>query len=274
VAGSLITDSISQGMVSQLRKNRSGVARGLATVGSGLRITKAADDAAGRGVAEKIEANHRSNRMAIRNANDGLSLLSTAEGAGREVQEILKRMRELAVQASSEVLATTERQYLDVEWRTHEKELDRLANTTEFNGKKIANRQLKFRVQVGAGATANDRITISGLDLRKSNLIGTTPAKPLGTLSNARGSLQRIDLWRDKLNKQMSTLGAQVNRLESAIGNLEQTVESGQAAHSRIVDTDFAQETATLAKNQIMQQASVAALSQRKIQRSALGSLL
>lgn len=232
-------------------------------ISSGLRINKAADDAAGLGMAENLDAQGRSLRQASRNANDGVSVLEVAEGATGEVANIIKRMRELAVQSSSETLDNTERAYIDDEFEQLAGEVDRIAQVTEFNGVKVSDGSItQLDVQVGANNSANDRITLSLGDLRATVLGIDATSIDLATSGGAQAALTVLDGALDDVNGYRSKMGASQNRLESALRNLGTYSESIQGAESRIRDADYAYETAQMSKLQIMQQAGVAVLGQ------------
>jgi flagellin len=271
---------INNNMASQMaQRTLSNTNRSLGTsferVSSGLRINSAADDAAGFGVAENLEAQSRSATVAIRNTNDGVSVVQTAEGATSEVGNILKRMRELAVQSSSEVLATTERAYIQDEFAQLTSEVDRIANVTEFNGKKLTNNSSStLAVQVGVNNSANDRISITLGDLTSSTLGVKTSAMSMNTVASARTAITSLDSALNTVNGYHSDYGAAENRLGSALQNVEVYRENLVSAESQIRDADFAFETAELSKNQIMQQAGLSVLAQAKVANQGVLSLL
>jgi len=232
-------------------------------VSSGLRVNSAADDAAGLGVAENLEAASRSARVAMRNTNDGISVVQTAEGATSEVGNILKRMRELAVQSSSETLESTERAYVQDEYSSLASEVDRIAQVTEFNGLKLTNNSnTSLAVQVGVNNTSNDRISITMGDLRSTTLGVDTGSMSLNSAASAQSAISTIDTALDSVNGYRSSYGAVQNRLTDSLVNLEVYSENLVSAESRIRDADFAHETAEMAKLQIMQQAGLSVLSQ------------
>ena len=244
-------------------------------ISSGLRINKAADDAAGLGVSESLDAEIRAFKQGIRNANDGISIIQTAESAANETANILKRMRELAVQSASETLATDERSYIDDEFEQLSLEVERIAQTTSFNGLNLAtnvttaNGDGIVTIQVGANNNSNDRIDIQLGDLEAQTLgvsysasSSATNVLNLNSTTAAQSALTRLDNALNSVNSYRSTFGAIQNRLESAIRNLSNYTENLSAAKSRILDADFAHETAQLAKYQILQQSGVAVLGQ------------
>ena len=247
--------------------NLNGVNRNLSTsfrkISSGLRITQAGDDAAGLAVAENLDAASRSLQQAARNTNDGISVVQVAEGATAEVGNILKRMRELAVESSTETLADSERAYVQDEYEQLEGEISRISSVTEFNGVSLADgTNTSLDVQVGINDTANDRISLTLGDLSSSTLGVDTSSIDLSSATNAQSALTDIDGAIDTVNGYRSAYGSVQNRLESSLSNLENYIENLSAAESQIRDADFAFETAEMAKFQIMQQAGIAVLGQ------------
>lgn len=230
-------------------------------ISSGLRINRAADDAAGLAVAEGFDAEKRSGAQALRNTNDGISAIQIAEGASNEISEILKRMRELAVQGSSELLVAPERNYLTDEYNELEAEIDRIVNVTEFNGVSLIDgSDTAITVQVGVGSTANDTIDIQTDDMDAAALgVGTLD---YSSAANSRAAIATIDTAMGTVNTIRAGFGAVQNRLTSAMTNLETYTTNIAAAESRIRDVDFAAETANMTKLNIMQQAGVAVLGQ------------
>jgi flagellin len=244
-------------------------------VSSGLRINKAADDAAGLGVAENLEAASRSAKVAMRNTNDGISVVQTAEGATSEVGNIVKRMRELAVQSSSETLATAERSYVQDEFAQLSAEVDRISQVTEFNGLKLTNgSDTSVSVQVGVNNSANDRIAITMGDLRSTALGVDTTTMSLNSSASARTAISALDTALDSINSIRSDYGAVQNRLSDSLVNMEVYDENLNAAESQIRDVDFASETAEMAKNQIMQQAGMSVLAQSSQAQQGILSLI
>jgi flagellin len=245
--------------IGYLEKTTSDLQKTFNRISSGLRINRAGDDAAGLAVAENLDATERSLRQAKRNTNDGLSIIQVAEGATNEVANILKRMRELAVQSASDTLANAERAFIDDEYQQLSAEVDRIANITNFNGVQLADGSANIDVQVGADNSANDLITVVVGDLRTATL--NLPANLL-TSADARTALDDLDDAMGTVNSYRSNYGAVQNRLESTLRNLTTYNEGLQAAESRIRDADFAYESANMTKYQTMQQAGVAILGQ------------
>jgi len=261
------TNVVAQNALGNLNKTNRGLSNTFQNISSGLRINNAADDAAGLAVAENLEAEQMSLRQAHRNTNDGISVIQTAEGATNEVGDMLKRMRELAVQSSSETLADSERSYIQDEFTQLSEEVDRIADVTEFNGQSLGNVDGggTMNVQVGIHNSSDDRIAISLGDLRASTLgvshdEGTVMS--LSSSASAQAAITKLDAAIDTVNKHRSNYGAVQNRLESALNNLETYTENVATSESRIRDADFAFETAEMSKFQVMQQAGTAILGQ------------
>ena len=260
-----------------LNKTQGALSLTLARISSGYRVTKAADDAAGSAVARNLNTNARSGRQAIRNANDGISIIQTAEGATKEVLNILDRMRELAVQSASETLEDGERSYIDEEYGELADEIERIAQSTEFNDLKLAdNTNTSLIVQVGVSSGTESEVTIELGDLRADELgVDTgTSGVDLTSATTAQAAIDTIDTAIDSVNSIRSGFGAVQNRLDSSIANMTTYVESLSAAASQIMDADYAHETAEMTKYQVMQQAGVAALGQAKGINQSVVSLL
>ena len=252
-----------------LNRTQMSLSHSLAKISGGLRVTKAADDAAGMAVASNLETVARSRKQAIRNANDGISIIQTAEGATREVQNILDRMRELAVQSASDTLADDERAYLNAECEQLSSEIGRIAAVTEFNGLSLADgTPTSLLVQVGVTSGSESRIqidlgdlTVTGLNVDATDAVNDVD---LTSASDARSAIDTIDAAITSVNDVRAGFGAVQNRIESAIANMTTYVESLSAAESQIMDTDYAHETSEMTKYQVMQQAGTAALAQAR----------
>ncbi len=269
------TNMASVDAVTQLNKSTRNLQRSFERVASGLRINKAADDAAGLGVAENLSTVFRSAHQAMRNTNDGISIVQTAEGVTNEVSNILKRMRELAIESASETLGSTERAYIQDEFLQLSAEIDRIANVTEFNGVQLSNgNNTQLSVQVGVNNTTNDRIQITLGDLRVTVLGVDTGTINLSSVAGARAALAAFDTALDSVNSNRSKFGAVQNRFMASLRNMEIYTENLQAAESRIRDADYAQETSEMAKNQILQQAGISVLSQAKAVNQGVLALL
>ncbi|MGB5405665.1 MAG: flagellin [Thiogranum sp.] len=247
----------------------------LQRLSSGLRVNSAKDDAAGLAIAERMNAQVRGLTVGIRNAGDGISLAQTAEGALGSVTEALQRMRELAVQSVNVTNGTDDRASLDAEFGDLATEIDRILNGTEFNGSAIlAGDAGAQNFQVGANNSANDRIAVTTTDMAGDGDITAVTGTDVTTSANAAAAIDLVDTALDTINSERATLGAAQSRIEIAVRSLDTTRENTAAARGRIVDADFAAETANLTRSQILQQAGVAMLSQANaLPQSALALL-
>jgi flagellin len=240
---------------------------------SGLRISVASDDPAGLGISERMRAQIRSITQAARNGLDGVSLVQTAEGALHEANSDLIRMRELAMEAANGTFNTGDRLTLNAEFSAQLSEIDRIANTTVFNGVNLLNNSAgSIDIQIGteSGDTINLALadtTIAGLGLTGANFDVTT-------VTNAVAALDTIDAAIDSIVSSRGQLGAAQNRVETAIRSLRNAEQNLSAAESRIRDVDIALETADMTRNSILQQASVSILSQANLQPQIALSLL
>ncbi|MBS3964639.1 MAG: flagellin FliC [Methylomonas sp.] len=236
---------------------------------SGLRVNSANDDAAGLAIANRMTSQIRGMTVAMRNANDGISMAQTAEAGMGNITETLQRMRDLAVQAANRgAVSTSDRQKLQTEFRQLGLEIGRIISNTEFNGKKILNGSLvNVTFQVGPNAAADNQIgiTVSNLAVVSglNTVLGTgVSIGSYATASRVLSAITQIDLAITKVDTFRATLGAIQNRFTTTIANLQSAVESQSAARSRIMDADFAAETANLSRAQILQQAGTAMLAQ------------
>jgi len=237
----------------------------LSKLSSGYRITKAGDDAAGLGISENLRAQIRSTQQAQRNAYDGMSVIQTAEGGLNELSNILIRMRELAMQASSDGVGDTERGYIQTEFGKLQEEIDRIATTTEFNGSKLLDGTFSadgLSFQVGIRATSNDLISVTISDARAAALSIDGAAASVSSQTVAQSALAKIDAAIEGVSSRRAELGAMGNRLNSTIANLGVAAENLSAANSRIRDVDVATETSTLTRSQILLQAGIGVLAQ------------
>lgn len=281
-----------------LSASQSGLTTSLQRLSSGMRINSAKDDAAGLAISDRFTSQIRGNNVAIRNANDGISLVQTAEGSLSKMGDNLQRMRELAVQSRNATNTDVDRTALDNEFGELAKEVQRVAGGTDFNGKKVIGADAgTLSFQVGAGTTSNDSIDIVTTNMSANvditNVAGsaagaTTPitratiastnngaTPPVDTSNAAIGAvIDKIDLALKKVNSERATYGATQNRFESVVSNLQTSVEAQSASRSRIMDTDFAAETASLTRGQILQQAGTAMLAQANSLPNGVLSLL
>jgi flagellin len=236
-----------------------------ARLASGNRITQAGDDAAGLSISENLRAQIRSTGQAERNANDGISFAQVAEGGLTEISNIMIRLRELAIQASSDTIGDKERGFINKEAQSLSQEVDRIANVTNFNGTPLLNGQAPkgdLQFQVGTRNDKHDQIVFASQDndVRASTL--GIDGLNYSNIDDARDAIDKVDKGMSHVSETRARLGAVQNRLQSTVNNLGVTKENLSAARSRIADTDVATETSELVKTNILQQAGVAVLAQ------------
>lgn len=246
---------------------------------SGLRVNSAKDDAAGMAIAERMNTQVKGMNVAIRNANDGISLAQTAEGALGRISENLQRMRELAVQAANDTNSTSDRTALDGEYKQLAAENLRVIENTKFNGQALltgsGGNSGTFSFQVGANTSADNQISIITVNMNSTPASGGLGSNTLGasatlagsaaagiTATSARATMDNIDAAITAVNIQRGTFGASQNRFDSVVANLRVASENQASARGRIMDADFAQETANLSRGQILQQAGTAMVAQ------------
>lgn len=256
-----------------LGTNNAKLGQSLERLSSGLRINRGADDAAGLAISEALRADIRSLNQATRNANDGISLINTAEGALAEQSSIIVRMRELAAQAATGTVGSTERTTINREFSALRSEIDRISQVAEFNGQKLVDGSLEAAatqsvvIQVGIGSGANDRISLNtAVDL---TAIDST-ALAINTISvdavsSALAALDRLDSALTTVTEGRGKLGAVQNRLIHTINNLAVSSENLQAAESQIRDADYSSEISEFTRNQILVQAATAILAQANL---------
>lgn len=240
--------------------NNANTAESLQKLSSGLRINKAADDAAGLAISEKMRSQIRGLEMAERNALDGISLIQTAEGALSSTHEILQRMRELAVQAANDTNTSTDRSQIQEEVNALISEIDRIAKDTEFNTSSLLNvAGNSFTLQIGANASQTLTVTIDDM---QAAALGVNAIDIKTDSSSASGAISTIDAAIEEVSTQRAKLGAFQNRLEHTVSNLSSMAENITAAESRIRDLDMAKEMAEFTKNNILNQAAQSMLAQ------------
>jgi len=245
----------------------------LERLASGSRINRAGDDAAGLAISEKLKANIRSLKQADRNANDGISMVQTAEGGLNEVSSILTRMRELAVQTASDTVGDPEREMTNMEYQNLKLELERISQVTEFNGKKLLNGEGgQYDFQIGVNNDSfQDRIVYDAQRVNaRMDGLGVSELD-VASKSGSQESLASVDAAIEKVSGYRSFLGAIQNRLVSTSNNLQVSSENMSAANSRIRDVDYAEATATKAKNDILASAGTSVLAQANM--SSQGAL-
>jgi len=262
------TNLLSLNAQRSLNRTQGKLGTSVARLSSGLRINSAKDDAAGMAISMKLTAHVRGLNQAVRNAQDGISVVQVAEGGMNEIHNILTRMRELSMQSATGTLSTADRTALQTEFSDLKSEIDRISDTVDFNGFKLMNGDLSVSgvsLQVGINNTTNDRIKIAAAtfgNIDASALGLTTTVSSIDSVGSAQSMLTVLDSAIATVSTRRGNLGAVQNRLGSTIANLEIAAENLSAANSRIADADFAIETANLTKSQIILQAGVAVLSQ------------
>ena len=249
-----------------LASSQAGLNTSMQRLSSGLRVNSAKDDAAGLAIAERMNAQVRGMNVAVRNANDGISLAQTAEGALGKIGENLQRMRELAVQGANDTNGTSDRSALDDEFKALGEENLRLVNNTEFNGNKLltggGGSGGTFSFQVGANTATDNQITIVTTNIGTSLGSATTGSTMGATTAAARSAMTAIDTAITNVNEQRSKLGASQNRFDAVVSNLRLASENQAASRARIMDADFAVEASNLSRSQILQQAGTAMVAQ------------
>jgi flagellin len=252
--------------------NARGLSKAMQQLSTGRRINSAADDAAGLAISDKLTSQIRGLNQAIRNANDGISMLQTAEGATNEITNMLQRMRELAVQASNDTNGVAERSALNVEFDQLRTEINRIANTTQFNGFNVLDGGAATggltsglaTFHIGDAGSTNVQVQFTFVDFRSTAASGLLTGLSGKSLDGTNG-LSAIVAVNDGIlavDNQRSLMGALINRFQYTVDNLTNVVTNASASRSRIVDADYSQATADLAKSQIIQQAATSMLAQ------------
>ena len=250
------TNLISLNAQRNLSSTQGMLAQSIQRLSSGLRVNSAKDDAAGLAIAERMSAQVRGMNVAIRNANDAISLAQTAEGAIGKISDMLQRMRELAVQSANATNSDDDRTNLNAEYGQLAAEITRTIGATKFNGKAILGADAGAK-DFQVGANNGETVTIT-----TTNLTATFTAGTIATVAGANTALTAIDGAIDDFNAERALYGAAQNRFEAIIGTLQVSAENQAAARGRIMDADFASETANLSRTQILQQAGTAMVAQ------------
>ncbi|WP_455033140.1 flagellin N-terminal helical domain-containing protein [Lautropia mirabilis] len=254
-----------------LSATQSALATSVQRLSTGLRVNSAKDDAAGLAIAERMNTQVRGMNVAIRNANDAISLAQTAEGALSKINDMGQRMRELAVQSANATNSESDRASLDAEFQALSAEIKRNLDGTSFNGTKLFAALATLTFQVGANNNATDQIAVVTTDLNADTTMtgilggtggGGTAAADIKTADKSRSALEKLDKMLATVNAKRAEFGATQNRFEAVIQTLQVSAENQTAARSRIMDADFASETAALTRAQVLQQAGTAMLSQ------------
>ncbi|WP_027148031.1 flagellin [Methylobacter tundripaludum] len=271
------------GVQGSLNKNSMTLSTSMERLSTGLRVNSAKDDAAGLAIGDRMNSQIRGMTVAIRNANDGISMAQTAESAMGTITDTLQRMRDLGVQAANMgAVGSGDRQKLQLEFKQLGLEIKRIVDNTTFNDKKILAGSMKgANFQVGAGTATNNQISITVSNLMSVGgvkaVASATPGVSIGSTAGSakiRSAIDSIDLAIKNVDNFRATLGAVQNRFTTTIANLQSSVENQSAAKSRIMDADFAAETASLSRSQILQQAGTAMLAQANQSGQGVLSLL
>ena len=254
-----------------LSATQSALATSVQRLSTGLRVNSAKDDAAGLAIAERMNTQVRGMNVAIRNANDAISLSQTAEGALSKINDMGQRMRELAVQSANATNSESDRANLDAEFQALSAEIKRNLEGTSFNGTKLFAALATMTFQVGANNAATDQIAVVTTNLTADTTMtgilgggggGGATAADIKTVDKSRDALDKLDKMLATVNAKRAEFGATQNRFEAVIQTLQVSAENQTAARSRIMDADFASETAALTRSQVLQQAGTAMLSQ------------
>ena len=269
----IATNIASQSVQKNLKEVSNAGNAQLEKLSSGKRITKASDDAAGLAIATNLEAQTKGLRQATRNANDGISLIQTAEGGLNETSNILVRLRELTVQAASDTVGEQERGFLDKEYQQLSKEVDRISDSTTFNGSQLLNGKGKGSMdfQVGAFAGEQNKITFDSSETDSSAKSIGISGTGIGNKDEALSAISTVDEAITKVSGQRANLGSIQSRLGSTVKNLETQTINQDSARSVIQDVDVAEASAALASNNVVKNAAVSTLAQaNQIPNSAL----
>lgn len=256
---SVLTNTTSLFAQKNLNKSSQNLSENLSRLSSGLRVRSAADDAAGLAISESFKAKIRSLDQARRNANDGISLSQTADGALKEIGSMLTRMRELSIQSANGTYNSEQRGHLNTEFGELKAEIARIASTTEFNGVKLFG-GASITFQVGSDNSANDKLTLNIATTDTTAL--SLSASAINTSGAALSAADKLDTAINAVSSRRATIGAMQNRLQVTMSNLQTYSTNLAASNSRIVDVDVAAETAMMTKNQILTQAGASMLAQ------------
>ena len=272
------TNLLSLTTQNNLNKSQSSLGTAIERLSSGLRINSSKDDAAGQAIANRMTSQVKGMTQAARNANDGISLIQTAEGNLNEINSNLQRIRELAVQAANDTNGSTDLTSVNTEITQRLSEIDRIAGGANFNGKSLLNGAVStsLSIQVGAGTSANDTIKIDSTALinATSGTLSSTLSTTISNNSTAQTVISAADAAIAKIDGARSNMGAIQNRFESTINNLNNSINNLSAAQSRIQDADYATEVSNMSRAQILQQAGTSVLSQANQVPQAMLSLL
>ncbi len=248
-----------------LNASQRGLNTSMGRLSSGLRINSASDDAAGLAISDRMTSQIRGLNQAVRNANDGISMAQTAEGALDETTNLLQRMRELAVQSANDTNTSSDRNSLQAEFKQLQEEIQRIASTTEFNSQKLLDGNFSGSGEAAIfhiGANANQVISVAVASMGVGALGVNSGDAQIDVQSAANAAISTIDSAIKSVDEERGNLGAVMNRLESTISNLSNVSENISASRSRILDADIAKETSNMTMNNILQQTGVSVLAQ------------
>ena len=272
------TNLLSLTTQNNLNKSQSSLGTAIERLSSGLRINSSKDDAAGQAIANRMTAQVKGMTQAARNANDGISLVQTAEGNLNEINTNLQRIRELSVQAANDTNGTTDLDSVNTEISQRLAEIDRISGAANFNGTKLLDgTKTSVKIQVGAGTTGDDTITIDSkvlINAGSSDLGGSDIGAAISGNASALKVIDAVDAAIEKVDTARSNMCAIQNRFESTINNLNNSISNLSAAQSRIQDADYATEVSNMSRAQILQQAGTSVLSQANQVPQAMLSLL
>ena len=264
-----------------LSASQNSLSTSMQRLSSGLRINSSKDDAAGLSIAERMNAQVRGMNVAVRNSNDGISLAQTADGALAQVSNSLQRMRELAVQARNSTNSSSDKDSLNKEFGQLQAEITRVLGGTTFNGKHMLGADATtLNFQVGANTTADDTVSIKTVNMVTDTTMATVTQSTQSSIDSSNDAtaigtvIDNIDKAIDDVNDTRATFGATESRFDSIISNLQSSVENQTAARSRIMDADFASETANMSRANVLQQAGTAMIAQANQQPSQVLTLL
>jgi len=275
MAQSINTNVLSINAQRNLSGSQSAMQLAVQRLSSGLRVNSSKDDAAGLAIAERMSSQVRGMNVAIRNANDAISMSQVADGALGQLSDIAQRMRELAVQSANATNDTGDRGNLNTEYQELAKELSRTIDGAKFNGIQIIGADAAtMTFQVGATTASEDKVDIATVDISSLSELTDVASGAIADVAGADAAMDDIDDLLNKINEQRAIYGAVQNRFGSIISTLQVSVENQSAARSRIMDADFAQETAALTRAQVLQQAGQAMLAQANSSTSSVLSLL
>lgn len=259
------TNLLSLTTQNNLNKSQSSLGTAIERLSSGLRINSSKDDAAGQAIANRMTSQVKGMTQAARNANDGISLVQTAEGNLNEINSNLQRIRELSVQAANDTNGGTDLASINTEIKQRMDEIDRIAGAANFNGKPLLDGTQTLKIQVGAGTSGNDTITVDNtalIDASVATLGGGGIVNTISDNASAQAVIDAVDTAIEAVDTARSNMGAIQNRFESTINNLNNSITNLSSAQSRIQDADYATEVSNMSRAQILQQAGTSVLSQ------------